>query len=70
MLLIRGSDFLSKREIKKVIFSIACGFIAAIFASATMGSDNNKLAIIICSSVAAVSYFWISNKLFLNSVGL
>jgi hypothetical protein len=66
MLPLRGRDFLSKREIKKVIFSVVIGFIGAIFAVVTMGPENKKFAMLMCSLFTAIAYFWISNRLFKN----
>lgn len=66
MLPLRGRDFLSKREIKKVIFSIAFGVIGAIFVAVTLGPENKKFAMLMCSFFTAVAYFWISNRLFKN----
>jgi hypothetical protein len=66
MLPLRGRDFLRKREIKKVIFSVACGFIGAIIAAVAVGFENKKLGILLCSLITAVVYFWISNRLFKN----
>ena len=66
MLPLRGRDFLSNREIKKVIFSVLIGFIGAIFAVVTMGPENKKFAMLMCSLFAAIAYFWISNRLFKN----
>jgi hypothetical protein len=66
MLPIKGRDFLSKREIKKVIFSITCGFIIAIITAATMGIENIKFGMLMCSLFTAIAYFWISNRLFKN----
>jgi hypothetical protein len=66
MLPLKGRDLLSKREIKKVIFSVAFGFIGAILAIVTLGPENKKSAMLMCSLFAAVAYFWISNRLFKN----
>ena len=64
MLPLKGRDFLSKREIKKVLFSVAFGFIGAIFTVVALGSENKKFAMFICTLVTIIAYFWISNRLF------
>jgi hypothetical protein len=66
MLPLKGRDLLSKREIKKVIFSVAFGVIGAIFVTVTLGPENKKIAILMCSLFVAIGYFWISNRLFKN----
>lgn len=66
MLPLRGRDILSKRGVKKVIFSVVFGVIGAIFVAVTMGPENKKFAILMCTLFLAVAYFWISNRLFKN----
>ncbi len=64
MLPIKGRDHLSKREIKKVIFTAILGFIAAIFVAAIIPPEKKELGIIICIAFTALAYFGFSNKLF------
>ena len=66
MLPLRGRDFLSKREIKKVIFSVVFGLVGAILAVVTMGPENKRFAMLMCSLLVAIAYFLISNRLFKN----
>jgi hypothetical protein len=64
MLPIRGRDLLSKREIKKVLFTAILGFIVAILVVAIISPEKRKLGILICIAFTALTYFGISNKLF------
>lgn len=64
MLPIKGRDHLSKREIKKVVFTAIVGIIAAIFMSAIIPPEKKELGIFICIAFTALAYFGFSNKLF------
>ena len=64
MLPIRGRDFLSKREIKKVIFAAILGLIAAIFVAAILPPEKKELGKFICIAFTALAYFGFINKIF------
>lgn len=64
MLPIKNRDFLSRREIKKVVFSVVIGLILAIIFSFIFGREKGEVDLFACLVGIGVSYFIIGNRIF------
>ena len=64
MLPIIYRDILSKREVKKVGFSIAIGIILAIISSFIIGYEKSEIGLLVCFIGIGIAYFIFGNRLF------
>ena len=64
MLPLKNRDFLSKREIKKVAFSVVIGLILAVIFSFIFGREKAEVGLFVCFVGIGVAYFIIGNRIF------
>ncbi len=64
MLPLKNRDFLSRREIKKAVFSVVIGLILAIIFSFIFGREKGEVGLFACFVGIGVAYFIIGNRIF------
>ena len=64
MLPIKNRDFLSRREIKKIVFSVVIGLVLAIIFSFIFGREKSEVGLFACFVGIGVAYFIIGNRIF------
>ena len=64
MLPLKSRDFLSRREIKKVGFSVVIGLILAIVFSFIFGREKGEMGLIACFVGIGIAYFIVGNRIF------
>jgi len=64
MIPIKNRDILSKREIKKVGFSLSIGIILAIISSFIFGPEKSEIGLLVCLIGVGIAYFIFGNRLF------
>ena len=60
----KDRKFLTKREYKKVVFTVIISCLASIFVASIVGPEKRQLGFFICIVFAALIYFGLSNILF------